>query len=251
MIPFDFGGRHAVVTGAASGIGAGVALRLLAAGAFVTACDIDGTALDRFVAEAGSAGTGRCQARRLDVADHAQVRATFEALDAERPIDVLVHAAAIVGKPTPVAELDPADWQKVIATNLTGTFNVDQAAVRAMQRRGHGRILNFGSVAAGEGAMHIAAYNASKAGVVALTTTLAKETADQDIAVNCIVPAGVRTPMVAASGQGNDSAGVAARRIARGRLAEVAEVADAVLWLCAKENSFTTGQAFNFAGARA
>lgn len=240
---FDFKGRRALVTGAASGIGAGVAERLIAEGASVIACDLDGAALQsKYGALEG------VQIAAFDVADPIAVQQAFDDGARQGPIEIVVHAAAIVRDPTPVSEMAFEDWQRVINVNLGGTFNVNRAAVKSMLALGHGRIVNFGSIAASEGTAGISAYNAAKAGVSALTSTLAKEVAAHDIAVNCIVPAGVRTPMV----DDRDVAWIqmVTRRIARGRLAEVSEICDAVLWLCAKENSFTTGQSFNFAGAR-
>ncbi|MGI4812764.1 MAG: SDR family NAD(P)-dependent oxidoreductase [Janthinobacterium lividum] len=254
MIKYDFSGRHALVTGAASGIGAAVALRLLEAGAHVTACDLNGAGLDEHFGQLAADPANRVERRILDVSNHGQVQTLFTAVDNLRPVDILVHAAAIAATPAPIAETEFDDWQRIIAVNLTGTFNINKAAVRCMLQHGYGRIVNFGSVSALEGTAQIASYAASKAAVASLTLSLAKETAAHDIAVNCIVPAGVRTPMVGVvdSNDGGSDGGesIVTRRIARKRLAETSEVADAVLWLCSSENSFTTGQAFNFAGAR-
>ncbi|RZL54858.1 MAG: SDR family oxidoreductase [Variovorax sp.] len=248
MNTYDFEGRTAVVTGGAQGIGHAVALRLLAGGAKVALWDHDAAALAdaaRSLADRGTVGTFR-----VDITDLAGVEAaaarTAESLGA---VDVLVNSAGIAGANGPVATYAAAEWQRVLDVNLTGTFNVNRTLVAGMVERDYGRIVNVASIAGKEGNPNAGAYSASKAGVIALTKSLGKETAGRNVAVNAITPAAARTRIFEQMSQ--EHIDYMLSKIPRGRFVEVDEIAAMVAWLVSAENSFTTGAVFDLSGGRA
>lgn len=248
MNTIDLKGRHGVVTGGAQGIGRAVTERLLRSGAAVAIWDRD-LDLARKVADELS-GAGRAVAVAADVADWQSVAAAAEAtLKAFGSIELLVCNAGIAGPNAPVAEYPLADWQQVIDIDLTGVFHCCRAVAPAMQRQGYGRIVNVASVAGKEGNPNAAAYSAAKAGVIALTKSLGKELAGQDIAVNCITPAAAKTAIFEQMTQTHIDYMLS--KIPRGRFVGVDEIAAMVAWLLSAENSFTTGAVFDLSGGRA
>jgi 3-oxoacyl-[acyl-carrier protein] reductase len=242
MNQYDFQGKSAVVTGGAQGIGYAVAARLIAGGAKVALWDADAAALDAAVTQLGANASGK----QVDITDRDQVG---RAADELGTIDILVNSAGIAGANAPLADYAQAEWQRVVDINLTGTFNVNQAIVRGMIARGYGRIVNIASIAGKEGNPNASAYSASKAGVIALTKSLGKETAQLDIAVNAITPAAARTKIFDQMSQQHIDYMLS--KIPRGRFVEVDEIAAMVAWLVSKENSFTTGAVFDLSGGRA
>jgi 3-oxoacyl-[acyl-carrier protein] reductase len=248
MNTIDLTGRHGVVTGGAQGIGRAVTERLLASGAAVAIWDRDPALARKAVGEL--AGKGRVIAVAADVADWNSVAAAAEQTLREfGAIDLLVCNAGIAGPNAPVADYPLADWQQVIDIDLTGVFHCCRAVVPAMQRRGYGRIVNVASVAGKEGNPNAAAYSAAKAGVIALTKSLGKELAGQDIAVNCITPAAAKTAIFEQMTQTHIDYMLS--KIPRGRFVGVEEIAAMVAWLLSAENSFTTGAVFDLSGGRA
>ncbi|HSU23522.1 MAG TPA: SDR family NAD(P)-dependent oxidoreductase [Variovorax sp.] len=247
MITYDFEGRVAVVTGGAQGIGFAVVRRLLAGGARVAIWDADTRALDAARAELASDAV---QTVRVDITSLAEVEAAVrETEGASGPIAMLVHSAGIAGANAPVADYAPAEWQKVLDVNLTGAFHVNRAVVAGMVARDYGRIVNVASIAGKEGNPNAAAYSASKAGVIALTKSLGKETAGRNVAVNAITPAAARTKIFEQMSQQHIDYMLS--KIPRGRFVEVDEIAAMVTWLVSAENSFTTGAVFDLSGGRA
>jgi 3-oxoacyl-[acyl-carrier protein] reductase len=247
MIQYDFEGRVAVVTGGAQGIGFAVVRRLLAGGARVAIWDANTEALDAARSELASDAV---QTVRVDITSLAEVEAAVrETEGASGPIAMLVHSAGIAGANAPVAEYSPAEWQKVLDVNLTGAFHVNRAVVAGMVARDYGRIVNVASIAGKEGNPNAAAYSASKAGVIALTKSLGKETAGRNVAVNAITPAAARTKIFEQMSQQHIDYMLA--KIPRGRFVEVDEIAAMVTWLVSEENSFTTGAVFDLSGGRA
>ncbi|QEI07779.1 SDR family oxidoreductase [Pigmentiphaga aceris] len=242
MNQYDFQGKSAVVTGGAQGIGYAVAARLIAGGATVSLWDADATALANAVSQLGAAA----KAEVVDITSPERVR---HAADALGTIDILVNSAGIAGANAPLADYPQAEWQRVVDINLTGTFNVNQAIVRGMIARGYGRIVNIASIAGKEGNPNASAYSASKAGVIALTKSLGKETAQLDIAVNAITPAAARTKIFDQMSQQHIDYMLS--KIPRARFVEVDEIAAMVAWLVSAENSFTTGAVFDLSGGRA
>ena len=248
MNTYDFKGQTAVVTGGAQGIGYAVALRLLAGGARVALWDHDADALKaaaESLAGKGEVGTFQVDITRLDKVE-AVVAATEKALGA---ISVLVNSAGIAGANAPVASYPAEEWQRVLDVNLTGTFNVNRAVVAGMVERDYGRIVNVASIAGKEGNPNASAYSASKAGVIALTKSLGKETAGRNVAVNAITPAAAKTRIFEQMKQ--EHIDYMLSKIPRGRFVNVEEIAAMVAWLVSAENSFTTGAVFDLSGGRA
>ena len=247
MIKYDFEGRVAVVTGGAQGIGFAVVRRLLAGGARVAIWDANTGALDAARADLASDAV---QTVRVDITSLAEVEAAVrETEEASGPIAMLVHSAGIAGANAPVADYSQAEWQKVLDVNLTGAFHVNRAVVAGMVARDYGRIVNVASIAGKEDNPNAAAYSASKAGVIALTKSLGKETAGRNVAVNAITPAAARTKIFEQMSQQHIDYMLS--KIPRGRFVEVDEIAAMVTWLVSEENSFTTGAVFDLSGGRA
>jgi len=243
MTQYDFEGRTAVITGGAQGIGLAVAQRLLAGGARVSLWDADAAAL----AAQAHLPVHWVQA---DITDPAQVAAALRDTEAHcGPVALLVHSAGIAGANAPVVDYPTAEWLRVLDVNLNGAFHVNRAVVAGMVQRNYGRIVNIASIAGKEGNPNAAAYSASKAGVIALTKSLGKETAQYNIAVNAITPAAARTRIFEQMSQQHIDYMLS--KIPRGRFVEVDEIAAMVAWLLTAENSFTTGAVFDLSGGRA
>jgi 3-oxoacyl-[acyl-carrier protein] reductase len=164
-------------------------------------------------------------------------------------IDILVANAGIAGPTAPLWEHSPEGWREVIDVNLTGVFLCCRAVVPYLRAQGYGRIVSIASIAGKEGNPNTSGYSASKAGVIALTKSLGKELAGQNIAVNCVTPAAARTRMLEQTTQAHIDYMLS--KIPRGRLVEVQELASLVAWLVSEENSFTTGAVFDLSGGRA
>ncbi len=248
MNKIDLINRHAVITGGAQGIGLSVARRLLDSGASVSLWDRDADLLSKTVRELGQAHviTGHV----VDVSDDASVAAaTTETLDRHGKIDILVANAGIAGPNHKTWDYPVEMWKQVIDINLVGVFLCCRAIVPHMLRAGYGRIVNVASIAGKEGNPNASAYSASKAGVIALTKSLGKETADKNIAVNCITPAAARTRIF--DQMSKEHIDFMLSKIPRGRFLEVDEVSAMVAWLVSEENSFTTGAVFDLSGGRA
>lgn len=245
MNRIDLEGRTAVVTGGCRGIGLAAVERLRASGAVVAIFDVDADELARVAARL--AGT---RVYTMDVTREADVTAAFDraALDLGR-IDIAVNAAGIAGARVLVAECSHAEWLRVIDVNLNGTFLCCREALKHMRKTGYGRIVNVASIAGKEGNTFAAHYSAAKAGVIALTKALAKESLERDIRVNCVAPAAVQTALF--EGMPQDRQKAAVSRIPLGRPGRVEEVAAMIAWIASEECSFTTGFAFDLSGGRA
>jgi len=234
-----------IVTGAARGLGEVISRRLWSQGANVMLVDLD-PAVHGVASELGE----RASAADFDVANPSS---WLSALGREgihrKAISGLVCCAGILGRQGLVIDEPLDDWQHVLEVNLTGVFVSNQAVLPEMIAAGYGRIVNIASIAGKEGNPGQAAYSASKAGVITLTKTIAKEVARQGITVNCIAPTMVRGPF--AESMTADSRDSLLKKIPMGRFAESEEVAAMVAWICSDECSFTTGACFDLSGGRA
>ncbi len=244
MNRIDLEGRVAVVTGGAQGIGLAVAQRLAASGARLSLWDRDAA----LVAETAAAeGAHHADVDMTDAAGVAEAaRATETALGR---IDILVASAGIAGGSRPLVEYDVEEWRQVIDVNLNGVFHCCRAVLPGMIARNYGRIVNIASIAGKEGNPNAAPYSASKAGVIALTKSLGKETAGYDIAVNCVTPAAAKTRIFEQISQ--EHIDYMLSKIPRNRFLKVEEAASMIAWLVSEENSFTTGAVFDLSGGRA
>lgn len=241
-------GRVAVVTGGARGIGYAIAERLLASGAEVALWDVDATAAE--AARAALSEQGRVSAEPVDVTDEASVaHATRATVERHGPISALVNNAGITGGNGRLWELSPDIWRRVVEVNLIGPYLTCRAVVPVMLGQGWGRIVNVASVAGKEGNPNASHYSASKAGLIGLTKSLAKELATANILVNCITPAAARTDIF--DQMAREHIDYMLSKIPMGRFVQVEEVAALVAWLCSEECAFSTGAVFDISGGRA
>ena len=238
--------RVALVTGAAQGIGAAIAATLFLGGAKVAVADVRVDAATATSAAIDSAGT-RAVPVEVDVRSRESVARAFETAEASLgPIDILVNNAAITAQGS-VWEIEPEDWDDVLAVNLRGTLLCSQIAGPAMERRGFGRIVNLASLAGQQGGTVAGAhYAASKAGILVLTKILAKELAGTGVTVNAVVPAAVRGPVM--DTMPAERLAALERTIPVGRFGEPAEVAALVAFLCSADAGYITGAALDING---
>jgi len=231
--------RHALVTGAASGIGRAVALALAAEGAQVTATDRDGAGLDGLAAEHGAIAT-----HVADLADPEAAAGAVAAVAVGAGPDVLISNAG-VGFAATAVETSLEQWETTFAVNARGPFLLARAALPGMLERGHGVIVNVASAAAIAAVANRAAYCASKAAVIGLTKALAVDHARAGIRVNCVAPGTVDSPWIGRIV--GDEPGAQERRRAMeerqliGRLGTVDEIASAVVFLASERASFLHG----------
>jgi 2-dehydro-3-deoxy-L-rhamnonate dehydrogenase (NAD+) len=248
MNQIDLKGRTAVVTGGAQGIGLAISQRLLQSGAGVVIWDIDAGRMDAACKELASLGPVSGQV--VELTDDAAVgAATAATLAANGRIDILVNNAGITGGNATTWELDPAVWRRVIEVNLIAPYLTCRHVAPAMIKAGFGRIVNIASVAGKEGNPNASHYSASKAGLIALTKSLAKETATKGVLVNAITPAVAKTAMFDQMTQQHIDYMLG--KIPMGRFLEVQEIAALVAWLSSEDCSFSTGAVFDITGGRA
>ncbi|MGL6209991.1 MAG: SDR family NAD(P)-dependent oxidoreductase [Paracoccaceae bacterium] len=238
-------GYTAAVIGAASGIGRSVALRLASQGVRVACIDrVDPVAV---AAEIGGGATSHT----LDIVQPADCEAVIGAVIAGfGKLDALVNCAGVVGKTNMLAEaVEPADFELVTRINLMGALYASQPALRHMRERGYGRILHVASIAGKDGNAGMAAYSASKAGLIGLVKVMGKEYAESGVTVNALAPAVIRTPMVAALPEATVK--YMTDKIPMKRCGELDEAAAMIAWIVSPECSFTTGFTFDMTGGRA
>jgi 3-oxoacyl-[acyl-carrier protein] reductase len=241
---YDLAGRVALVTGGARGIGLAIARSLTECGAHVALVDVDATALAAATNDVGAASLPIV----ADVSHPPDVtRAVETTANQLGGLDILVNNAGICPM-TPFDQITQAEWERVLAVNLTGAFLCSQAALPHLRRSGaHGRIVNMGSVAGEMGGVSVGAhYAASKAGLMALTKSLAQLLAPDRVTVNCIAPGTAATDLTAAWSDAALARALA--RIPLGRLAQPEEVAAAVCFLASDAAAFITGATLDING---
>ncbi len=242
-------GKTAIVTGGASGFGAGIVQTFLAEGARVMIADINGDAAQDLAAQLGSA----VMAQQVDVSDGTSVQAMADAADAAYgQLDILVNNAGVTHLPTPLEDVSEEDFDRVFNVNMKSVYLTARAFVPAMKARGAGAILNVASTAGLSPRPNLNWYNASKGWMITATKTMAVELAPSGVRVNAICPVAGETPLLK-SFMGEDTPEIRAKflsTIPLGRFSTPQDMANAALFLCSDEASMITGTALEVDGGR-
>ncbi len=242
---FNLAGQVALVTGGGQGIGAAIALRLADAGALVAVFDREEQGA-REVADhvEGIALLG-------DVRDEADVKMAVKTTEEVLgPLAILVNNAGITGRAAPSWDLGLREVEEVMAVNFLGPFLFAKAALPRMLERAYGRVVTIASIAGKEGNPNLMAYSASKAAVIGMTKSMAKEVAGKgDVTVNAIAPAVIQTPIL--KGLPDATVAYMVSKVPMGRTGKVEEVAALVHYLASPEAAFCTGQCYDLSGGRA
>jgi 3-oxoacyl-[acyl-carrier protein] reductase len=235
-VAIDLSGRTAFVTGSTRGIGRSIAETLYAAGARVA---VVGRSLEQAGAVAATLGE-RAAPFACDITDARSLRAALADCDTRLgPIDILVNNAGVT-RDNLLVRMSDQEWGDVLAANLTAAFVSTQAVIKGMMKRRFGRIVNVTSVVGVTGNKGQANYAASKAGLIGLTKSVAKEYAGRGVLVNCVAPGFIDTDMTAALPEATRAALL--ESIPLGRLGAPAEIAAAVLFLASDLATYVTGQ---------
>ena len=241
--------RVAVVTGAASGIGLGIARRLASDGLAMALLDSNGDLVREAAADLAGQGM-TVAAHEVDVSDRAALAQVYSSVRAALgPVTVVVTSAGIESF-DPIVDITPEKWDRILAVNLTGTFTCLQLAVPDMIAAGWGRIVTIASSSAQSGAPNMAHYVASKGGVMGMTKAFARELAGHGITANTIPPTIVDTPMARKSEAAGDvpSVEVMGRMVPLGRAGTPEDIAGACSYLCSDEAGYVTGQVIGVNG---
>ena len=245
MNQLDLKGRHAVITGGASGLGYAISERMIASGATVTWWDVNADVMAQAAKTIGS--DVHCE--KLDVTQHGcVVTALANTINKCGKVDILVNSAGITGPNVKLADYPPEAWDQVIQVNLNGTFHCCRELAAHMQANHYGRIVNIASVAGKDGNPNASAYSASKAAVIALTKSLGKELSNSGVLVNCVTPAAVKTAMF--DQMTPEHIAFMLSKIPMSRFGNPDEIAAMVAWLCTEDCSFSTGAVFDLSGGR-
>ena len=243
MNKIDLIKKNAIVTSGAQGFGLAIVERFISSGAKVAIWDKDQEILNKI-------NIDNTIKKVVDVSSYNSVLNGLEATLIELgQIDILVNNAGIAGPSYKTWDYPIEEWQKVIDIDLTGVFFCCKAIVPHMKEKNYGRIVNISSIAGKEGNPNATPYSAAKAGVIALTKSLGKELAENNIAVNCVTPAAAKTRIFDQISQ--EHIDYMLSKIPRNRFVLVEELASLVTWMVSEENSFTTGAVFDLSGGRA
>ena len=235
--------RVAIVTGGAQGFGLAITKRFIESGARVLIWDKDTEYLNKVDLK-------NTQKIEVDVSNYKSVENAFaESLTHENKIDILINNAGIAGPNFKTWVYPLEEWQKVIDIDLTGVFYCCKTIVPHFIKNNYGRIVNISSIAGKEGNPNAMPYSAAKAGVIALTKSLGKELAENNISVNCVTPAPAKTRIFDQITQ--EHIDYMLSKIPRNRFVLVEELASLVAWMSSEENSYTTGSTFDLSGGRA
>jgi 3-oxoacyl-[acyl-carrier protein] reductase len=238
-------GRVALITGASQGIGRACALRLAKDGAAVACAARNEQKLAEVCAEIIAAG-GRAATFKVDVEQEDEIKAAIKAVMGEfGKIDILVNNAGIT-RDQLILRMKRADWDAVLATNLTAAYLCSQQALASMLKQRWGRIINVASIFGQIGQVGQANYSASKAGLIGLTMALAREVASRNITVNAVAPGYIETAMTA--GINEQMKSTVLERIPLGRAGSDLDVANAVAFLASDEAGYITGHVLNVNG---
>lgn len=244
---FDLGGRRAIITGGAQGIGRAIAERFIQSGAKVELWDID-PMLDDTVQTLSE--TGDVTGDKIDVADFSAVDAGVKKVVADwGGVDILCANAGIAGPTSTLWEYPLDAWQAVQNVNVNGVFHCLKAVTPVMIEQDYGRIVNTASIAGKEGNPNASAYSTSKAAVIGMTKSLGKELAGYNISVNCMTPVTADTRIL--DQMSEEFIEYMRSKIPRGRFITVQEIAATVCWMASEENGFTTGAVYDLSGGRA
>ena len=235
--------RVAIVTGGAQGFGLAITKRFIESGAKVLIWDKDTEYLNKVDLK-------NTQKIEVDVSNYKSVENAFaESLTHENKIDILINNAGIAGPNFKTWDYPLEEWQKVIDIDLSGVFYCCKTIVPHFMKHNYGRIVNISSIAGKEGNPNAMPYSAAKAGVIALTKSLGKELAENNISVNCVTPAPSKTRIFDQITQ--EHIDYMLSKIPRNRFVLVEELASLVAWMSSAENSYTTGSTFDLSGGRA
>lgn len=239
----DLNGKNALITGAASGIGRASAVTLAGAGATVIAVDINAAGAQGAI---DTIGAGKAYGVDLRAAE--AIAALSDRVLAEfGGVDILVNCAGLISYRKGVGAVPVEDWDVVLDVNLRGTYLVCQAFMESLQARGNGRIITFSSLAARVGGIEVGVhYTASKAGLIGLTRSLAKEGGPSGMTANAVAPGIILTDPVKAQVEGNEDA--YSGQIPLGRLGDPQDVANVVLFLASPLASYVTGVVLDING---
>ena len=235
--------RVAIVTGGAQGFGLAITKRFIESGAKVLIWDKDKEYLNKVDLK----NTYKIE---VDVSNYKNVENAFaESLTHENKIDILINNAGIAGPNFKTWDYPLEEWQKVIDIDLSGVFYCCKTIAPHFIKNNYGRIVNISSIAGKEGNPNAMPYSAAKAGVIALTKSLGKELAENNISVNCVTPAPAKTRIFDQITQ--EHIDYMLSKIPRNRFVLVEELASLVAWMSSEENSYTTGSTFDLSGGRA
>ena len=242
---FDLTGRTALVTGASGGIGAAISRALHAQGATLVLSGTRAAALDALASDLGE----RVHVVPCDLSDAASLAALVPAAEAAAaPIDILVNNAGIT-RDNLLMRMGDAEWEEVIAVNLTSGFKLARACLKGMMRRRYGRVIAVTSVVGAVGNAGQANYAASKAGTVGLVKSLAAEAATRNVTANCIAPGFIETPMTDVLNDKQKAAILGA--VPMQRLGQPGEIGAAAVYLASAEAAYVTGQTLHVNGGMA